>query len=164
MANQYALNRGRIPAVNLNLNVRGLRPSATVAINERCNELIREGHTIYKLGLGQSPFPVPESVVDKLRTHADRPVFLFLNYFDPHAPYVPPDPEVIGVSRRQFFNRATVTLMSAGLGAFAAAAFVAFLWPSGTGGSTFSVDEQPKATATSGSSRTARKIQVLGTL
>jgi cytochrome b6-f complex iron-sulfur subunit len=38
------------------------------------------------------------------------------------------------VSRRQFFNRATVTLMSAGLGAFAAAAFVAFLWPSGTGG------------------------------
>ena len=45
-----------------------------------------------------------------------------------------PDPEVIGVSRRQFFNRATVTLMSAGLGAFAAAAFVGFLWPSGTGG------------------------------
>ena len=48
--------------------------------------------------------------------------------------WTPPDPEVIGVSRRQFFNRATVTLMSAGLGAFAAAAFVAFLWPSGTGG------------------------------
>jgi len=45
-----------------------------------------------------------------------------------------PDPEVVGVSRRQFFNRATVTLMSAGLGAFAAAAFVGFLWPSGTGG------------------------------
>ncbi len=45
-----------------------------------------------------------------------------------------PDPEVIGVSRRQFFNRATVTLMSAGIGAFAAAAFVGFLWPSGTGG------------------------------
>jgi cytochrome b6-f complex iron-sulfur subunit len=48
--------------------------------------------------------------------------------------WTPPDPEVIGVSRRQFFNRATVTLMSAGIGAFAAAAFVAFLWPSGTGG------------------------------
>ncbi|MGB0114027.1 MAG: Rieske 2Fe-2S domain-containing protein [Ilumatobacteraceae bacterium] len=48
--------------------------------------------------------------------------------------WTPPDPEAIGVSRRQFFNRATVTLMSAGLGAFAAAAFVAFLWPSGTGG------------------------------
>ena len=48
--------------------------------------------------------------------------------------WTPPDPEVIGVSRRQFFNRATVTLMSAGIGAFAAAAFVAFLWPSSTGG------------------------------
>ncbi|MEL6891842.1 MAG: Rieske 2Fe-2S domain-containing protein [Actinomycetota bacterium] len=45
-----------------------------------------------------------------------------------------PDPEVIGVSRRQFFNRATITLMSAGIGAFAAAAFVGFLWPSGSGG------------------------------
>ena len=49
-------------------------------------------------------------------------------------PWTPPDPEIVGVSRRQFFNRATVTLMSAGLGAFAAAAFVAFLWPSGSGG------------------------------
>ncbi len=49
-------------------------------------------------------------------------------------PWEPPDPELVGVSRRQFFNRATVTLMSAGIGAFTAAAFVAFLWPSGTGG------------------------------
>ncbi|WP_420451528.1 ubiquinol-cytochrome c reductase iron-sulfur subunit [Ilumatobacter sp.] len=50
------------------------------------------------------------------------------------VPWTPPDPEALGVTRRQFFNRATVTLMSAGLGAFAAAAFVGFLWPSGTGG------------------------------
>ena len=52
----------------------------------------------------------------------------------PSAPWSPPDPEAIGVSRRQFFNRATVTLTSAGLGAFAAAGFVAFLWPTATGG------------------------------
>jgi cytochrome b6-f complex iron-sulfur subunit len=50
------------------------------------------------------------------------------------APWVPPDPEALGVSRRMFFNRATVSLMSAGLGAFAAAGFVAFLWPTATGG------------------------------
>ena len=53
------------------------------------------------------------------------------------ALWVPPDPEAIGVSRRQFFNRATVGLMGAGLGTFAAASFVAFLWPvakSGFGG------------------------------
>ena len=50
------------------------------------------------------------------------------------APFVPADPEAIGVSRRQFFNRATISLMSAGIGAFAAASFVAFLWPTKTGG------------------------------
>ena len=45
------------------------------------------------------------------------------------AEFRAPDPEEIGVSRRQFLNRATVSLMSAGLGTFAAAGFVAFLWP-----------------------------------
>jgi len=48
--------------------------------------------------------------------------------------WTPPDPEALGVSRRHFFNVASVTLMGAGLGAFAAAAFIGFLWPSGTGG------------------------------
>lgn len=50
------------------------------------------------------------------------------------VPWTPPDPEVIGVSRRMFFNRATVSLMSASIGAFTVAGFVAFLWPSSTGG------------------------------
>ena len=49
------------------------------------------------------------------------------------APWTPPDPEAIGVSRRQFFNRATVTLMSAGLGGFGAAV-LGFLWKSAEGG------------------------------
>jgi aspartate aminotransferase len=76
MGNQYRPNRIHNPDVSLDLNVRGMRPSATVSINERCNELIREGRTIHKLGLGQSPFPVPDSVVEKLRTHADRKDYL----------------------------------------------------------------------------------------
>jgi cytochrome b6-f complex iron-sulfur subunit len=50
------------------------------------------------------------------------------------APWSPPDPEALGVSRRQFLNRATVGLMGASLGTFAAASFVAFLWPTATGG------------------------------
>ena len=50
------------------------------------------------------------------------------------APWVPPDPEAIGVSRRQFFNRATVALMGTSIGAFSVAGFVAFLWPTATGG------------------------------
>ena len=49
------------------------------------------------------------------------------------APWTPPDPEAIGVSRRQFFNRATVTLMSAGLGGFGAAV-LGFLWKGAEGG------------------------------
>ena len=50
------------------------------------------------------------------------------------VPWTPPDPEALAVSRRQFFNRANVTLMSAGIGTFAAAGFVAFLWPFASGG------------------------------
>lgn len=50
------------------------------------------------------------------------------------TPWTPPDPEALGVSRRQFFNRATISLMAAGLGTFSAASFVAFLWPTKTGG------------------------------
>ena len=53
--------------VSLNLNVRGMGASATLAINERCRELRRQGRAIYNLGLGQSPFPVPDSVVEALR-------------------------------------------------------------------------------------------------
>ena len=45
------------------------------------------------------------------------------------APWVAPDPDAIGVSRRMFFNRAYISLMGLGLGGFAAAAFVGFLWP-----------------------------------
>jgi cytochrome b6-f complex iron-sulfur subunit len=52
----------------------------------------------------------------------------------PIVPWTPPDPESIGESRRQFFNRATIGLMSVGIVTFAAAAFVAFLWPSNKGG------------------------------
>jgi aspartate aminotransferase len=64
------------PEVQLNLNVRGLSPSATVAINELSNRLRAEGRVIYKMGLGQSPFPVPEPVVEALRFHAHEKDYL----------------------------------------------------------------------------------------
>jgi cytochrome b6-f complex iron-sulfur subunit len=44
-----------------------------------------------------------------------------------------PDADAVGVSRRQFFNRAAVTMMSASIGAFGVAV-VAFLWPRAGGG------------------------------
>lgn len=62
--------------VNLNLNVRGLSPSATLQINERSNDLIQEGKTVYKLGLGQSPFPVPEIIQEALRRNAHQKDYL----------------------------------------------------------------------------------------
>ena len=65
-----AANLAYSPSVNLNLNVRGLSPSATLAINERSYQLAAEGREVFKLGLGQSPFPVPESVVEALKAHA----------------------------------------------------------------------------------------------
>lgn len=63
-------------AEHLNLNVRGLGLSATVAINERSLRLVREGRAVARLGLGQSPFPVPAPVVESLRAHASRKDYL----------------------------------------------------------------------------------------
>ena len=62
--------------VHLNLNVRGLAQSATLAINEKSNELVREGRKVYRFGLGQSPFPVPDSVVETLKLNAHQKDYL----------------------------------------------------------------------------------------
>jgi len=62
--------------VSLNLNVRGLSQSATLAINERSVELRRNGRTVHRLGLGQSPFPVPSPVVEALKLHASEKDYL----------------------------------------------------------------------------------------
>ena len=48
--------------------------------------------------------------------------------------WIPPDREAIGVSRRQFLNRASVSLVSTSALTFAAAGFVAFLWPTAQSG------------------------------
>jgi aspartate aminotransferase len=64
------------PGMNLNLRVRGLGKSPTVAINERSDQLRAEGRDIYKLGLGQSPFPVPQVVVDALKDNAHQKDYL----------------------------------------------------------------------------------------
>jgi aspartate aminotransferase len=62
--------------MHLNLNVRGLPLSATLEINERSNALLAEGRQVYKLGLGQSPFPVPQVVIDELKSNAHQKDYL----------------------------------------------------------------------------------------
>ncbi len=69
-------HRNRSPHVELNLNVRGMGQSATLAINDLSDQLRKEGKQVYKLGLGQSPFPVPASVVEELKTNAWRKEYL----------------------------------------------------------------------------------------
>lgn len=47
-----------------------LAPSATLAINEISHARQAAGQPVFKFGLGQSPFPVPDEVVDSLKAHA----------------------------------------------------------------------------------------------
>lgn len=68
--------RPAVPDKHLNLNVRGMGSSATVAINDRSNALRAAGREVFKLGLGQSPFPVPAPVVEALRAHAHEKDYL----------------------------------------------------------------------------------------
>jgi len=67
------------------------------------------------------------------RKAASKELVLASRQSAPPAPYVPPDPEVIGVSRRQFFNRTIILMMQIGLGGFGLAS-IAFLWPQLGGG------------------------------
>jgi len=53
-----------------------LKPSATLAINEECNRLKKNGKKIYKFGFGQSPFPVPELIVSALKINANKHNYL----------------------------------------------------------------------------------------
>ncbi len=50
--------------------LRGLEPSATLVINERVNEMWREGKWVYHLGFGESRFPVHPKIAQALRDNA----------------------------------------------------------------------------------------------
>lgn len=58
------------PWTVLNSRVRDIPPSPTLAINQESLQLKAAGKTVYRLGLGQSPFPVPKPVVAALKEHA----------------------------------------------------------------------------------------------
>lgn len=64
------------PALGLDARVEDLRPSATLAIQERSAALAREGRSVVRFGLGQSPFPVPGHVADALRASAGEKDYL----------------------------------------------------------------------------------------
>ncbi len=60
----------------INPHLIGMEGSDTLVINERSKEMILKGKNIYRFGLGQSPFPVPEGVVEALRHNASQKDYL----------------------------------------------------------------------------------------
>ena len=57
-------------------NLTNLKPSATLAINEKSKVLTSKGKKVYRFGFGQSPFPVPEKIVSTLRKNANKKAYL----------------------------------------------------------------------------------------
>ena len=57
-------------------NILKLKESATLAINEKSKKLIKNGKKIYRFGFGQSPFQIPERIVETLKINAHRKEYL----------------------------------------------------------------------------------------
>lgn len=57
-------------------NLKDLLPSSTLLINEICKDLTSKGKTVYQFGFGQSPFPVPGSIVQALKNNAHQKDYL----------------------------------------------------------------------------------------
>jgi len=62
--------------MDLQHNILGLKTSATLAINELSQKFIKEGKEVFKFGLGQSPFPVPDIIVKELQKNAHQKDYL----------------------------------------------------------------------------------------
>ena len=56
--------------------VKNLKPSSTLLINETSRKLEDQGKKIFKFGFGQSPFKVPESIVEELKNNAHQNKYL----------------------------------------------------------------------------------------
>ena len=57
-------------------NILKLKESSTLAINEKSQKLIKSGKKIYKFGFGQSPFQIPENIVETLKKNAHKKEYL----------------------------------------------------------------------------------------
>ena len=56
--------------VKIKKNIVDIKTSATLAINELSQQLERNGQEIFKFGLGESPFPIPNIIVEELQRNA----------------------------------------------------------------------------------------------
>ena len=53
------------------VGLRGLQPSATLAINERVNQMWAMGKRVYHLGFGESRFPVHSKIAEALKARSE---------------------------------------------------------------------------------------------
>ena len=56
--------------------VKNLKPSSTLLINEESKRLEKEGKKIFKFGFGQSPFQIPEDIVNELKKNSHQNRYL----------------------------------------------------------------------------------------
>ena len=57
-------------------NISNLKPSATLAINEKVKKLLKDGKKVFNFGFGQSPFPIPGKIVEVLKENAHKKDYL----------------------------------------------------------------------------------------
>lgn len=55
--------------IKVNPFIQDLKPSSTLAINQKVNQLRSNGKTVYHFGFGQSPFPIHVSITTALKNH-----------------------------------------------------------------------------------------------
>ena len=56
--------------------INNLKPSSTLLINEESKKLEKKGKKIFKFGFGQSPFDIPEDIVEELKNNAHQNKYL----------------------------------------------------------------------------------------
>ena len=56
--------------------IKNLKPSSTLLMNEESKKLEKEGKQIFKFGFGQSPFQIPEDVVNELKKNSHQNKYL----------------------------------------------------------------------------------------
>ena len=58
--------------IKIKKNIVDIKTSATLAINELSQKLEKNGQEIFKFGLGESPFPIPNIIVEELKNNAQQ--------------------------------------------------------------------------------------------
>ncbi|MCP3991693.1 MAG: Rieske 2Fe-2S domain-containing protein [Actinomycetia bacterium] len=112
------------------------RSDTAAAIGQLSGETVRRDRTRPNLDTseeGAAPGITGEDVEALARGGGGTGTLVAAQDASPPAAYVPPDPETLGVTRRQFLNRSIVATFGFGLAAFSAAS-LAFLWPPPGGG------------------------------